>query len=72
MRILIHRPVNLASLSAFVECVTAINVSVKDQLSLSISVAVGSTIVSCFEIIKTITLLTLAVCVCFVSKRLCS
>ena len=28
------------------ECITAINVSVKDQLALSISVAVGSTIVS--------------------------
>ncbi len=27
------------------ECTTAVNVSVKDQLSLSISVAVGSTIV---------------------------
>ena len=32
--------------SAAIECITAINVSVKDQLSLSISVAVGSTIVS--------------------------
>lgn len=28
------------------ECMTAVNVSVKDQLTLSISVAVGSTIVS--------------------------
>ncbi len=27
------------------ECITAVNVSVKDQLTLSISVAVGSTIV---------------------------
>ena len=29
------------------ECMTAINVSRKDRLTLSISVAVGSTIVSC-------------------------
>lgn len=33
------------SLLHIVECVTAVNVSVKDQLTLSISVAVGSTIV---------------------------
>ena len=30
----------------FTECVTAVNVSVKDQLTLSVSVAVSSTIVS--------------------------
>jgi Ca2+:H+ antiporter len=30
----------------FSECVTAVNVSVKDQLTLSVSVAAGSTIVS--------------------------
>lgn len=30
----------------FSECVTAVNVSVKDQLTLSVSVAVSSTIVS--------------------------
>lgn len=30
----------------FAECVTAVNVSVKDQLNLSVSVAVGSSIVS--------------------------
>ena len=29
------------------ECIVAVNVSVKDQLTFSISVAVGSTIVSC-------------------------
>jgi Ca2+:H+ antiporter len=33
----------------FAECVTAVNVSVKDQLSLSVSVAVGSSIVSLFH-----------------------
>ncbi|KAH7909495.1 Sodium/calcium exchanger protein-domain-containing protein [Hygrophoropsis aurantiaca] len=34
----------LPAVSSIAECVTAINVSVKDQLSLSVSVAVGSTI----------------------------
>ncbi|KIJ11960.1 hypothetical protein PAXINDRAFT_15144 [Paxillus involutus ATCC 200175] len=34
----------LPAVSSIAECVTAMNVSVKDQLSLSISVAVGSTI----------------------------
>ena len=33
----------------FAECVTAVNVSVKDQLNLSVSVAVGSSIVSPFH-----------------------
>jgi len=33
----------------FAECVTAVNVSVKDQLNLSVSVAVGSSIVSLFH-----------------------
>lgn len=45
---------NLANLinslmGLILECVTSINVSVKDQLSLSISVAVGSTIV-CLDV----------------------
>ncbi|KAH7925491.1 hypothetical protein BV22DRAFT_1064850 [Leucogyrophana mollusca] len=34
----------LPAVSSIAECVTAVNVSVKDQLSLSVSVAVGSTI----------------------------
>ncbi|KDQ53203.1 hypothetical protein JAAARDRAFT_210152 [Jaapia argillacea MUCL 33604] len=34
----------LPTVSCIAECVTAVNVSVKDQLSLSISVAVGSTV----------------------------
>ena len=38
--------------SGAIECITAINVSVKDQLSLSISVAVGSTIVSRFCVLR--------------------
>lgn len=47
-------PFNLANLidslmGLILECVTSINVSVKDQLSLSISVAVGSTIV-CLDV----------------------
>ena len=34
---------------SFLDCVTAVNVSVKDQLTLSSAVAIGSTIVSsCF------------------------
>ncbi|EIN04894.1 hypothetical protein PUNSTDRAFT_55241 [Punctularia strigosozonata HHB-11173 SS5] len=34
----------LPMVSSFAECITAVNVSVKDQLSLSMSVAIGSTI----------------------------
>ena len=36
----------LTAVSSIAECITAMNVSRKDQLTLSITVAVGSTIVS--------------------------
>jgi len=38
--------VRIKILTAILECATAVNVSVKDQLTLSVSVAVSSTIVS--------------------------
>lgn len=38
-------PARVVYLTLFAECITSINVSVKDQLTLSVSVAVGSTIV---------------------------
>ena len=42
-----------------IECVTAVNVSVRDQLTLSISVAVGSSIVSSTRLLSVIPRLNL-------------
>ena len=39
-------PYSQPSFKIILECITAVNVSVKDKLSLSVSVAVGSTIAS--------------------------
>ncbi|KAL7279122.1 hypothetical protein ACG7TL_006962 [Trametes sanguinea] len=47
----------LPTVSSIAECVTAINVSVKDQLTLSISVAVGSTIQTALFVIPSMVVL---------------
>ncbi|TFK75224.1 hypothetical protein BDN72DRAFT_885999 [Pluteus cervinus] len=47
----------LPAVSALAECTTAVNVSVKDQLSLSISVAVGSTIQTALFVIPSMVIL---------------
>ncbi|KAI0661629.1 Sodium/calcium exchanger protein-domain-containing protein [Cubamyces menziesii] len=47
----------LPTVSSIAECVTAINVSVKDQLTLSISVAVGSTIQTALFVIPVMVVL---------------
>ncbi|KAI0749412.1 Sodium/calcium exchanger protein-domain-containing protein [Daedaleopsis nitida] len=47
----------LPTVSALAECITAINVSVKDQLTLSISVAVGSTIQTALFVIPSMVIL---------------
>ncbi|OBZ72188.1 Vacuolar calcium ion transporter [Grifola frondosa] len=47
----------LPTVSSIAECVTAINVSVKDQLTLSISVAVGSTIQTALFVIPAMVIL---------------
>ncbi|KAI0833341.1 Sodium/calcium exchanger protein-domain-containing protein [Trametes gibbosa] len=47
----------LPTVSSIAECVTAINVSVKDQLTLSISVAVGSTIQTALFVIPSMVIL---------------
>ncbi|KAI0775305.1 Sodium/calcium exchanger protein-domain-containing protein [Trametes elegans] len=47
----------LPTVSSIAECVTAINVSVKDQLTLSISVAVGSTIQTALFVIPVMVIL---------------
>ncbi|KAI0671627.1 Sodium/calcium exchanger protein-domain-containing protein [Trametes maxima] len=47
----------LPTVSSLAECVTAINVSVKDQLTLSISVAVGSTIQTALFVIPSMVIL---------------
>lgn len=46
LRQVFARRVSLMCLNTSIECATAMNVSVKDQLTLSVSVAIGSTIVS--------------------------
>ncbi|KAI0635821.1 Sodium/calcium exchanger protein-domain-containing protein [Trametes polyzona] len=47
----------LPTVSSIAECVTAVNVSVKDQLTLSISVAVGSTIQTALFVIPSMVIL---------------
>ncbi|KAL6307458.1 Sodium/calcium exchanger protein-domain-containing protein [Sparassis latifolia] len=47
----------LPTVSSVPECITAINVSVRDQLSLSISVAIGSTIQTALFVIPSMVLL---------------
>ncbi|KAH9945377.1 Sodium/calcium exchanger protein-domain-containing protein [Epithele typhae] len=47
----------LPTVSAIAECVTAVNVSVRDQLTLSISVAVGSTIQTALFVIPVMVIL---------------